>query len=42
MECIELNSFCEHMQKVRSSQASITVNSCTELSKTQYFSVSIV
>ena len=30
------------MKKVRSSQASISINSCNELSKTQFFPVSIV
>ena len=42
MECIELNRLCKHMGKVRSSQASISINSCTELSKTQFFPVNIV
>ena len=33
---------CEHMKIIRSSQASISINYCTELSKTQFFPVSIV
>ena len=36
-DCIELNWLCKHMEKVRISQASISINSCTELSKTQFF-----
>ena len=32
MECTELNWLCEHMKKVKSSQASISINPyCTEL-----------
>ena len=42
MECIELNWLCKHMKKVWSSQTSISMNSCTELSKTQFVPVSIV
>ena len=42
MECIELNWFCKHKRKVRRSQASISINSCVELTKTQFISVSIV
>ena len=42
MECKELNWLCRHMKKVRRSQASISRNSCPELSKTQFFPVSIV
>ena len=42
MEFIEIDWFCKHRKKVRSSQASISINSCTELSKTQLFLVSIV
>ena len=30
------------MKKVKSSQASISINSCAELSKTQSFTVSVV
>ena len=33
MECIELNWLCKHVIKFNSSQASISINSCTELSK---------
>ena len=29
------------MKKIRSSQASISINSCSELSKTQFFPVSV-
>ena len=36
IECIEINWLCKHRKKVRSSQASISTNSCTELSKTQF------
>ena len=35
-ECIELNSLSKHMKKVRSSHF------CAELSKTQFFPVSII
>ena len=42
MECIELNWSCRHMKNVRSSQASVLINSWTELSKTQFFPVRIV
>ena len=38
---MELNSLCKPMKKVRSSQASIAINSCTELSKTPIFPVTI-
>ena len=41
MERMELNSLCKPMKKVRSSQASIAINSCTELSKTPIFPVTI-
>ena len=41
MECIELNGSCKHMQKLRSSQASISTNSCSEWNKAQFFPVSI-
>ena len=40
MECIELNGLCNHMKKVKDNKTSISVNSCTELSKTQIFPVS--
>ena len=33
MECIELNRLCKHKEKVTNSQNSISINSCTELSK---------
>ena len=33
---------CKHQEKVRSNQASISINSCTELSKTQLFPVIII
>ena len=36
MEFIEFNSMCKYMKKIRSSQASISINSCTELSKTVF------
>ena len=48
MECIQLNRLSEkrmkekHLKKVRSRQASISINYCTELSKKQFFPVSIV
>ena len=32
---------CKHMRNVRSSQTSISTNSCTELSKTQLFSATL-
>ena len=32
----EINWLCEHRKKVRSSQACISINSCTELSKTKF------
>ena len=38
MECKELNCLCKHMNKIRRSQPAIL---CTEMSKTQLFSVSI-
>ena len=41
MECIEIHLLCKHSKKVRSSQASISISSCNELSKT-VFLVSIV
>ena len=40
-ECIELNWLYKPVGKVRSSQASISINSLTELSKIQFFPVSI-
>ena len=42
MELKELNWLCKHMKKVRSSQLCISMNFCTEFSKTQVFHVSIV
>ena len=36
IKCLELNWLRKHMKKVRSSQASISINSCTELSKTVF------
>ena len=33
---------CKHKEKARSNQASISINSCTELSKTQLFPVIII
>ena len=42
MEWIELNCLCKHMEKLRRSQASISINSCIELSITQFYPVSIV
>ena len=41
MEFIEFN-LCKHRKKVRSSQVFISINSCTELRKTQFYPVSIV
>ena len=41
IECIEINWLCKHRKKVRSSQTSISINSCIELSKT-VFPLSIV
>ena len=32
----EINLLCKHRKKVRSSQACISINSCTELSKTKF------
>ena len=42
MECIELDWLCKHMKNIRSSQASVSINSSTELSKIQFFLVGIV
>ena len=42
VECVELNWLCNHVKKVRSRQASISINSSAELSKTQLFPVGIV
>ena len=42
MEWIELNCLCKHMEKLRRSQASISINSCIELSITRFYPVSIV
>ena len=42
MECAELNCLYKHMKKVRSSQASISINSCNELSQIQFFPASFV
>ena len=42
MEWIKINSLCKHIKMFRSTKSSISINSCTELSKTQFFSVSIV
>ena len=43
MEWIKLNWLWEHMNMIRSSQAYISINSCTELNnKTQFVPVSIV
>ena len=36
MKSVELNWLCKHMKNVRSSQASISINSFTELSKMQF------
>ena len=35
------NKLCKHRKKVMSSQTCISINSCTELSKTKFFPVSI-
>ena len=37
----EINWLCKHREKVRSSQACISISSCTELSKTKVFPVSL-
>ena len=37
MEYIELNPLCKHIKYVRSSQAPISLNSYTELSKTRFY-----
>ena len=42
MKCIKLNWLRKYMKKIRSSQVSISINSCTELSKRQFFPVKIV
>ena len=42
MEWKKLNYFYKHMKIVKSSLASISLNSRTELSRTQFFHVSIV
>ena len=39
MECTEINWLYKHKKKVKSSQAPILINSCTELSKTQLFPI---
>ena len=39
---IELNWLRKHMKKVRNSQASISIDSCSELSKTRFFPARIV
>ena len=41
MECVELNWLCKHIKKVKSIQASISINSCTEMSRKQSVPVSI-
>ena len=35
-KCIELKWLCKHFKKVRSGQASMSINYCTELSKTDF------
>ena len=42
IECKEFNGLCKYMTKIGSSQASISINSCTEWNKTQYSPVIIV
>ena len=42
MDRNQLNRLCKHMTKVRNSQPSISLNNCSELSKTQLFALSIV
>ena len=42
LECIELNWLYQHTKKVRSSQTSISIDSCTELSKTRFCPMIIV
>ena len=39
IECKELNWLCQHMKKFISSQASISINSCTNWGVKQSFSV---
>ena len=39
MDFTKISWLCKHTKKVRIAQASISINSCTELSKTQYFPV---
>ena len=42
IECKEIDWLCKQRKKVRSSQGAVSMNSCTELSKTHFFPVSIV
>ena len=42
MECIELNWLCKRMKKVKSSQASLSLNYRAEPGKTQFFPAIIV
>ena len=35
-ECVELNQLRKYVKKVNSNQASISINSCTELIKTVF------
>ena len=37
MKCIEINRFCKQIKKARNTQASISTNSGTELSKKHKF-----
>ena len=39
MEYIELDLLCVHMKKVSGSQALILLNSCTEMSETEFLSI---
>ena len=41
MEFIELDSLCKHRKKIRSTQVSVSINSCSEFSKTNFFPVGI-
>ena len=42
MEFIEINWLLKYTENFRSSHGSISINSCTELNKTQFFPVNIV
>ena len=42
MQCNNLIDCVKHLKKIRSNQASISINSYTELGKTQFLPVTIV